>query len=72
MRVIMNELIDQARKRRLGGLGRLLREYAINRHGDYEGWQISLLLRDANTVSQADEAERRFVAHTGVRELHVS
>jgi hypothetical protein len=68
----MNELIDQARKRRLGGLSRLLQEYAINRHGDYEGWQISMLLRDANTVGQADEAERRFVAHTTGVELRLS
>jgi hypothetical protein len=63
--IMKNEPIDFARRRRLWAMGRLLREYSINRQGDYEGWQISQLLRDAHTVAQADEAEKRFVVHTG-------
>ncbi len=48
-----------ARLQRLHRLAGGVREAAINRPGDLDGWRISRLLRDAETPAQAEEAERQ-------------
>ncbi len=47
-----------SRLQRLHKLAHQVREAAINRPGDLDGWRLSRLLRDAETPAQADEAER--------------
>ncbi|UFS76423.1 hypothetical protein LPB73_03200 [Tardiphaga sp. 37S4] len=51
--------IDIERKIRLTGVATELRQFSTSRHGNIEGWKISHLFRDAQTVVQADEAELR-------------
>jgi hypothetical protein len=51
--------IDINRKMRLSGVATDLRRLSTSRQGNIEGWKISHLLRDAQSTSQADEAERQ-------------
>jgi hypothetical protein len=39
-----------------------VRQAAIERNADIDGWQVARLLRDAQTSAEADEAERRLLA----------
>lgn len=55
--------IDPARKARLLDLSAKTRQMALERDGDVEGWHIARMLREASTISQADEAELRWQAH---------
>lgn len=56
----MDHFLKQpARLERLHVLARQMREAAIDRSEDLEGWRIARLLRDAETPAQADEAERQ-------------
>jgi hypothetical protein len=55
-----HSLKQSARLQRLSKLAHQVRQVAINRPGDLEGWRVSRLLRDASTPAQADEAERQF------------
>ena len=57
----MDHILEQsARLLRLGKLAQEVRQVAINRASDVEGWRVSRLLRDAKTPAQADDAERQF------------
>lgn len=49
---------ETARRMSLKGKAYQIRRDAIE-HGDFEGWRISRLLRDASTIEQIQEAERR-------------
>jgi hypothetical protein len=56
----MDHFLKQpARLERLRVLALQIREAAIDRSEDLEGWRISRLLRDAETPAEADEAERQ-------------
>jgi hypothetical protein len=55
-----HSLKQSARQQRLSKLAHQVRQVAIDRAGDIEGWRVSRLLRDASTPAQADEAERQF------------
>jgi hypothetical protein len=46
-----------------------LRLLALSRQGDVQGWRISKLLRDAQTLAEADEAERQWKLHQDYRPL---
>jgi hypothetical protein len=54
--------IDINRKMRLSGVATDLRRLSTSRQGNIEGWKISHLLRDAQSTSQADEAERQLAS----------
>jgi hypothetical protein len=57
---IMDHILQKsARLQRLEKLAHGVRQLAINRPDDVEGWRIARLLRDAVTPAQADEAERQ-------------
>jgi hypothetical protein len=73
----MDHILEQsARLLRLCNLAQEVRQVAINRAGDLEGWRVSRLLRDASTPAQADEAERQFriweLALSGDISMHLS
>ena len=53
-------LNQSARIKRLAKLAQQVRQVAIDRQGDFEGWRVSRLLREAATPAEADEAERQF------------
>ena len=53
-------LAQAARIQRLCKLAKEVRQIAIDRQGDVEGWCVARLLREAITPAEADEAERRF------------
>ncbi|WP_299805742.1 hypothetical protein [Tardiphaga sp.] len=55
-----HNLKKSTRLRRLNRLAPQVRQIALNRPDDIEGWRISRLLRDATTPAEADEAERQF------------
>jgi hypothetical protein len=61
--------IDACRKAQLARMSSDLRLLAISRHGDVRGWQIARLLREAETVSEADEAKRQWKLHQDYRPL---
>jgi hypothetical protein len=60
------ECIDLVRKARLLDLSAKTRQMALERDGDVEGWHIARMLREATTIAQADEAERRWQAHSQI------
>ena len=47
---------------RLQAASHRVRQAAIERNDDLDGWQVSRLLRDVQTSAEADEAERRLLA----------
>jgi hypothetical protein len=53
------DLKKAARLQRLHGLAHKVRQVAIERSADLDGWRVSHLLRDATTPAEADEAERQ-------------
>jgi hypothetical protein len=53
-------VIQSARLQRLQKLAQHVRHVAVSRQGDLNGWRVSRMLREANTPSEADEAERQF------------
>ena len=61
--------IDSCRKAQLARMSSDMRLLTISRQGDVRGWQISRLLRDAETPSEADEAERQWKLHQDYRPL---
>lgn len=60
--------IDPGRRAQLAQMSSHLRVLAISRQGDVEGWKISRLLRDAETLAEADEAERQWKLHQACRQ----
>ena len=61
--------INAGRRAELARMSSELRLLAISRQGDVRGWQIARLLRDAETLSEADEAERQWKLHQDHRPL---
>lgn len=59
--------IDPDRKSILNVRAFELRQLAVKRQCDVEGWRIARLLREAETEAQADEAERQWKAHLAAR-----
>ncbi|MDB5091799.1 MAG: hypothetical protein JWR09_5793 [Mucilaginibacter sp.] len=54
-----HDIKKAARLQRLHRRAHQVRQGAIERTGDLDGWRVSRLLRDAKTPAEADEAERQ-------------